>query len=510
MSDQSRSLPDRPNLRFLKLEARRRLAAGEFDTLHNAQLAIAREHGLSSWTVLKEAVQAEQPDADGHALAQVRWLVSRFSGADGRDWQPPGDAELREHFEERFLTAIPPWRLVAQLANQAAPLREELIVLDQEPLVVRARAGGLQIEAHAGPAGAHRLTGLRAYPVGSHVADPRVAEPSAGHTDGDVPDQVSQIADGVLAELGLAGLVLAGAAAGGGAAWAASRGWADLDRPETLRPEHRFPAPGVTKLVTAVATLRLAADGRVDLDGPANGHLRTVRLADDAVTVRELLTHTAGVDIPAELFADTVPGLASLTGPVLACTDRGTFRFSNVGYAVLGQLIADVTGSSYAEAAAALVLGPLAMTASSFPTTWPHDDSAAVTGYVLTQGGVFSPVRRQVATMPATAGLWATAADLVRFATEWSSLLPDSLAREALTPQADRSPGVGQVGLGWMLNRDKGVAGHPGISPGVSVSMIIHVDSGQACVALTNRHVPIEPVNARVIRALTGTGQDAS
>lgn len=56
MSDQSRSFPGQPSLRFLKLEARRRLAAGEFPTLHDAQLAIAREHGLSSWTALKQFV----------------------------------------------------------------------------------------------------------------------------------------------------------------------------------------------------------------------------------------------------------------------------------------------------------------------------------------------------------------------------------------------------------------------------------------------------------------------
>jgi hypothetical protein len=43
-----RTLPARPSLRHLKLEAKRRLAAGEFVTLHAAQTAIAREHGLSS------------------------------------------------------------------------------------------------------------------------------------------------------------------------------------------------------------------------------------------------------------------------------------------------------------------------------------------------------------------------------------------------------------------------------------------------------------------------------
>ena len=42
MSDQPRPLPGQPSLRYLKLEARRRLAAGEFGTLHDAQLAVAR------------------------------------------------------------------------------------------------------------------------------------------------------------------------------------------------------------------------------------------------------------------------------------------------------------------------------------------------------------------------------------------------------------------------------------------------------------------------------------
>jgi hypothetical protein len=80
LSGQTRSLPEQPNLRFLKLEAKRRLATGEFGTLHDAQLAVAREHGLSSWTVLKETVTADHEEPS-LALAQVRWLITRFQGA---------------------------------------------------------------------------------------------------------------------------------------------------------------------------------------------------------------------------------------------------------------------------------------------------------------------------------------------------------------------------------------------------------------------------------------------
>ena len=50
--------------------------------------------------------------------------------------------------------------------------------------------------------------------------------------------------------------------------------------------------------VTAVAVLRLAAAGRLRLDDRANSYLTAIRLADDAVTIRELLTHTAGVTDP--------------------------------------------------------------------------------------------------------------------------------------------------------------------------------------------------------------------
>ena len=80
--------------------------------------------------------------------------------------------------------------------------------------------------------------------------------------------------------------------------------------------------------------LRLVADGRLTLDAPANGQLRTVQLEDATITVRDLLTHTAGVDSPApsELLADHVPDLVSIIGPVVSCGGpRGTVRPATAG-----------------------------------------------------------------------------------------------------------------------------------------------------------------------------------
>jgi len=122
VSGGSRSLPARPSLRFLRLEAKRRLAAGEFPTLHEAQIAIAWEHGLPSWAGLKQACAQSQPPEppeppepgqETYALAQLRWVISRFSDADRPGWTPPADDELAEHFDDRLLAAVPAGRLVA-------------------------------------------------------------------------------------------------------------------------------------------------------------------------------------------------------------------------------------------------------------------------------------------------------------------------------------------------------------------------------------------------------------
>ena len=205
-------------------------------------------------------------------------------------------------------------------------------------------------------------------------------------------------------------------------------------------------------LVTATAVLRLVADGTIGLDSPANDHLRAVRLADDTITVRELLSHTAGVDNPdpGQMYADTVPELAELMGPVIGCSGpRGVPQPSNGGCAVLGQLAADLTGLPYSAAATALVLDPLHLTDSSFPARPADIGPRAVSGYNLTLDGVFQPVPARIPALQAAAGLWSTGADLVRLGLRWPTLLPQALAHEALTPRPARGPAVpGPVSAG--------------------------------------------------------------
>ena len=506
----SRSLPGRPSLRFLKLEAKRRLAAGEFTTLHDAQAAIAREHGLPNWAGLKQACalrpEPESPEPESWALDQLRWVISRFSAADAPGWTAPGEEELRQHFDDRFLAVIPAGTLAEQASKMAADLRAELVVISAAPLEAHIQLADLRYIAAAGAEPPHRLIGLRGFPLGARITDPRVKAPSPPRTLGEPPGEIVGLAGESRAELGLPALLLAGGQPGR-TPWVVASGLADLDRAEPLEASHRFPVPGVTALVTATAVLRLAAEGRFGLDDRANDHLRTVRLADDAVTVGELLSHTGGVDSPTEFYADHVPDLAALMGPVLSCGGpRGTVQPSNGGYGALGQLIADVTGLPYASATARLVLDPLGMRDSRFPDRPADIGPGAVTCYTATAEGTFEPFPAQVSTVPAIAGLWSTGSDLVRLATGWSSLLPAALAREALAPQTEPGPGGFRVGYGWLLPPGDQTAIHSGSGLEAVTLLRSRVRDGRTHLVLTSRSITVESVDDHLLRSWTNPG----
>jgi CubicO group peptidase (beta-lactamase class C family) len=511
LSDQSgtaahdfRDLPDRPSLRHLKLEAKRRLAAGEFTTLHDAQLAVAREHGMSNWAVLKEHVIAAEAE-HGHALAQVRWVFGRYAGADAPEWTAPSRDELSEHCTEHFLGFASPEEIARTLGGIAARLREDLVVIDVDASRLSAKAGGLRVDAAVEPEAPHRLDALRFFFLDDvAVADARVARPPTTNF-GPVPEQVPGLVEDSYAKFGLVGLTAAGDgdSGPGSEAWACSRGWADLGENVPLAPGHCFPACEITTLVTSTAVLCLAAEGIVALDDPVNGHLRSLRLADDTITVRELLAHTGGVDGPPSLslWADSVADVAGVLGPVVGCSSpRGEFAYSNGGYAVLGQLITDLTGTPFAQAATRLVLEPLGMADSWFPAEAPVPPDAAC-GYRLAEAGSLVREPPQVFALQSAGGLWSTGPDLVRFGSGWRTLLPRELAEQALRPQVPQRDVAEETGLGWGLRRTMDAVGHAGAGPGFAASLIMRPSTGRTIVVLTNRLFTVLALNVELIRS---------
>ena len=496
-----RGLPDRPNLRFLKLEAKRRHADGEFVALHDAQLAIAREHGLANWSELKRLIEPHS-----HAVGQLRWIVERFRDASEPGWTAPAPRELREHFEERFLAAVP--GLVRDLTRASPVLSDELVSITlADPYEARAELAELAVHLATEPAAPYRVTGLVVMPVSKPIADERITGGAPARSSGNrpAPAGLTELAGQLADEFGVPALALAGAdpaaqGQAGLASWVVTRGWADMDRAEPLRPEQPFSAPGISLVVTATAVLRLVADGRCGLDDRANTKLRTLRLADDAITIRDLLASVSGVNDPDWLIDDVVPDLVSLLGPVAACDGRrGVFRPSNAGAGVLGQIVEDITGMPYAAAMTELVLTPLGMRASRFPASTAGIGDV-VTGYATTRENTFEPAKPAVCTIQAAGGLWSTAADIARLGTGWAALLPAELAREALTPQLTApgdDPGNGVLpGFGWLLSTGgDSTAMIAGALPGATAGLFIRVRDHRAFVILASRLMPLDDID---------------
>ena len=152
--------------------------------------------------------------------------------------------------------------------------------------------------------------------------------------------------------------------------FAAGYGAADRAANTPSTPETSYLWFSMTKVVTATAAVRLADEGRLDLDAPAGEYLPELRgRRDPGPTVRQLLTHTAGLSNPLPLrwthpMDAPPPDPRSLLSRLL--TRRRAFthpagriaRYSNVGYLAAGEIISAAAAMPYTEYVLRYVLHP--------------------------------------------------------------------------------------------------------------------------------------------------------
>ncbi|MFC7845158.1 serine hydrolase domain-containing protein [Streptomyces sp. NPDC001046] len=216
------------------------------------------------------------------------------------------------------------------------------------------------------------------------------------------------------------------------------------------RSDH-FRAGSVTKTFVATVVLQLAAEHRLSLSDPVEQHLPGLVRGEGndgrALTLRSLLTHTSGLyDFTADT-GGTIP-LTPRQAVRIALThppaERGRFSYSNTNYVLLGLVVEQVTGRSYAAETERRILTPLRLTGTSFPGSRsylpaPHGRAYAADGSDVTE---LDPRAAGAAGEIVT-----TLADLNRFyaALLGGRLLPPRLLREMLDTRA--AHGVYGMGL---------------------------------------------------------------
>jgi len=367
--------------------------------------------------------------------------------------------------------------------------------------------------------------------TGKRNASAGTCAPDGGWPD--TPDLDATI-DDLRAEARLPGLAVC-ALIDGEVAWCGGYGTLRGDSGGPVTPDTPFLMASVSKLITATAVLQLAEGGDLDLDADLDDEMPfTLKHPDDPsapITARAALAHVAGIadndrvmdnwywtgedpDLP---LGELIEGYFD-PGGVHYDADRNFLgggpeninEYSNMGYALLGQVVTEVAGDDFADVSRARIFEPLGMSR----TSWRLADLDADTLAVPTSwsGGSWEDHGHTTYGDYPNGGLRSSACDMGRFLSamaqggtlDGARVLDDatlSAAMQPAWPSLDDSQGLGwyQEDLG---ERDLWI-GHSGGEAGVATDLFMHPSGDLGIVLLANgdwdREQPIFDIEDAVL-----------
>jgi CubicO group peptidase (beta-lactamase class C family) len=313
---------------------------------------------------------------------------------------------------------------------------------------------------------------------------------------------------------------------GGDIMYEQSFGVMDLSSGTPVTPTSLFHVAAVTRTFVAVAVMQLVEAAQLSLDSPVTAHLPYFRMADanaGAITVRQLLSHTAGMpnaEHDRRASRDYDDGaleryVRSLVSEKLIAPPGQSFFESDIGFRVLGDVIAKVSGQSFEGYVQREILSPIGLTASTLklhdaaPGTvaTPHifKDDVVRPSPVFPYYRAYAPSGTLLSSAREMA-LWAIASvhrGEVRGARFLEPSSYDTLWRAvAQTGRGDGS----WAALGWFLREHRGstVVEHEGSTLGFSAALSLIPESSIGVVVLSNyQYAPLRAlVNACLDAAL--------
>jgi CubicO group peptidase (beta-lactamase class C family) len=297
--------------------------------------------------------------------------------------------------------------------------------------------------------------------------------------------------------------LFAGVARGGTLVWGEGIGRADLGEDRAPGPDDQFLIASNTKTFIAVMVMQLRDEGRLSLDDLLGDHVPEV---SHPITIRQCLAHVSGM--AREPLGDVWETLESPTSKELrrdfddierVLKPHDHWHYSNVVYAMLGQLIEELDGRSWEESLSVRLLRPLEMTR----TTNGFDGGPHASGYYVAP---YDDVPRpepvmDLRGMAPCGGLASTAADLAKwsaFVSDPGDLLSADTMEEMCQPQILLTPEIwsAAMGLGFFLVRSgtgRTYVGHTGGMPGHITGVFTHRESGTGGIVLMNNTAPPPP-----------------
>jgi D-alanyl-D-alanine carboxypeptidase len=157
----------------------------------------------------------------------------------------------------------------------------------------------------------------------------------------------------------------------------AGYGFANVDLKIPVTGEHLFQIGSISKSFVALVMLQLRDEGKADLRRPVLEYLPwlPVTMPYGPITAHDLLTHSSGLPDAAAIFLSD-PGARHMQGFL----PGAHFHYSNLGFALLGQIIERLDGRPWYQSVQARILAPMAMTATA-PVITIESSARSATGY---------------------------------------------------------------------------------------------------------------------------------
>jgi len=277
--------------------------------------------------------------------------------------------------------------------------------------------------------------------------------------------------------------------------WANAVGSADYEEGRQATPDTQYRIGSITKTFTTTAIMQLRDAGALDLDDRLELHIDGV--ANGTPTIRRLLCHLSGLQREAgEMF---VTGESPTEDELIASMSEVEFvlgpaqahHYSNLAFALLGQVVARKSGMPYTEYVDQRIIEPLGLTRTSWTAQPPKAQGYLVDEYART---VWEEPETDLAGAAAAGQLWSTVEDLGRWATFLArgedGVLDATTNEEMWFPQQMFDPTEWWLGwgLGLMLHNSEGTiyGGHGGAMAGHLAGVYIDRKTQTGAAAVTN------------------------
>lgn len=279
-------------------------------------------------------------------------------------------------------------------------------------------------------------------------------------------------------------------------------GLADLETGAAATPDTRYRLASISKQFTAAAVLLLVQDGKLGLDDPVKRWLPSLPPACDAITIRQVLSHTSGlID-----YEDVMPPGRYDDGErqmrdadvlqVLESQDRTYFapgqgyRYSNSGYALLALIVEKASGQRYALFLRDRIFVPLGMREAVAYERGVSDVAQRAYGYSLEQGRWRRTDQSPTSAVLGDGGIYASIDDLAKWdaALYDDRLLSADSRRLAFAPHTPTDQAEVAYGYGWRITGE--TLWHSGESIGFRNVFVRWPQRRLSIAVLSNRNDP--------------------